>query len=74
MGLRIEKITLKEKIKLRMDKLQEHMENNIHLSDPGTVERQLASITKFWSVMSEEDQDYCSGARYALEEKIEWKI
>ena len=32
----------------------------------------MNSISKFWSVMSEEDQDYLSAARYALSERQVW--
>jgi hypothetical protein len=65
---------LKEKIKLRMDVLQKMMEGNLHLTDPEVVENQISNVTKFWSVLSEEDKDYIEGARYALEEEMEWKL
>lgn len=65
---------LKEKIKLRMDVLQKMMEGNLHLTDPEVVENQISNVTKFWSVLSEEDKDYIEGAKYALEEEMEWKL
>ena len=57
-----------------MDVLQKMMESNIHLDDAERVTRQIETISKFWSVLSEEDRDYIQGCQYAIEEKYEWKI
>ena len=65
---------LLEKIKQRMDDLQNMMENNEHLSNPDKVEIQISSVSKFWNALDDEDRDYIHGARYALEEKTEWRI
>jgi len=65
---------LYRKIKLRMDLLQYCMESNYHLSDPDVVSEHIRSVTKFWSVLDEEDRDYIDGARYAIEEKVEWRV
>ena len=65
---------MREKIKERMDVLQKMMESNIHLDDAERVTRQIETISKFWSVLSEEDRDYIQGCQYAIEEKYEWKI
>ena len=64
---------MKEKIKERMDVLQKMMENNIHLDDAQRVTRQIETVSKFWSVLLEEDRDYIQGCQYAIEEKLEWK-
>ena len=55
-----------------MDELQEMMEKELHLSDPAGVQEKIASVNKFWSVLSDEDKDYIHGAQYALEEKSRW--
>ena len=65
---------MREKIKERMDVLQKMMESNIHLDDAERVTRQIQTISKFWSVLSEEDRDYIQGCQYAIEEKYEWKV
>lgn len=57
-----------------MDGIQEMMESNVHLENPIKVEEAIASVSKFWSVLSEEDRDYIHGARYAIEENMEWKV
>lgn len=65
---------LKNKINERMDVLQTMMESNQHIKDSNSVSSQIDSVSKFWSVLSEEDRDYIHGARHALEEQLEWKV
>ena len=62
------------KIKQRMDVLQHWMESNYHLRKPDVVTEHIETITKFWSVLNDEDKDYIDGARYAIDEKMEWKL
>lgn len=65
---------MQEKITKRMDILQNWMENNYHLKRPEVVKEHIQTISKFWSVLSEEDRDYIQGCQYAIEEKYEWKL
>jgi len=65
---------LEQRIKNRMDALQHWMESNYHLKNPQAVSELADSVSKFWSVLSEEDRDYISGARYAIECNLEWKV
>jgi len=65
-------MNIKNKIKLRMDELEHMMDSNFHLNKPDEVSSHISSISKFWSVLSEEDKDYIEGAKYALEEKEVW--
>lgn len=65
---------VKNLIKTRMDHLQELMEGQAHIDRPEYTLDVIASVSKFWSVLSEEDRDYIHGARYAIEEKMEWKL
>jgi hypothetical protein len=67
-------MNLKIKIANRMDRLQEMMETNLHLTCPDDVEMHIESISKFWSTLSEEDKEYIECARYALEGKKEWNL
>jgi len=67
-------MSVKDKIKDRMDQLQDWMEDNYHLEKPDEVVEHIHSVSKFWSVLSEEDKDYIHGAQYAIEEKMAWNI
>lgn len=64
----------RKKISERMDRLQEMMESNFHLEDPANAAMHLNSVSKFWSLLSEEDKDYIQCAQDAIEDGIEWKL
>jgi len=63
-----------DKINDRMNAIQHWMEGNYHLKNPEVVNEVIDSVTKFWSVMSEEDKDYIQCARIAIDEQKEWNI
>jgi len=67
-------MSLQDKIKDRMDLLQDMMEDNVHIDSPDIVEEHIRTVSKFWSVLSDEDRDYIHGSRYAIENKMEWNI
>lgn len=64
---------LREKIQTRLDQLEMLMEKNYHLKNPDEVYNQTLHISKFWSVLSEEDRDFVQGCQSAIEEGWEWK-
>jgi hypothetical protein len=65
-------MNLREKIDNRMDQLQSWMESNYHLENSQEVYDHTLTISKFWSVMSEEDREYVQMAQNACEEKQVW--
>ena len=67
-------MTLKDKITWRMDKLQSFMESNYHLENPEEVKELIRSVSKFWSVLDEEDRDYIHGCQHGIEEMVDWKV
>lgn len=74
MNSEYDNMSIRDKIKTRMDLLQVQMESGLHLTDPNTVLSNIINVSKFWSVLSEEDRDYLQVARDALEEKKKWQI
>lgn len=67
-------MTLRQRIKLKMDLLQHWMETNYHLIDPDRVMEHVLGISKIWSVLSEEDRDYVQCAQDAIEERRKWNV
>ena len=65
---------VRDKIKVRMDQLQEMMESNKHLERQFEVDNKISSVTKFWSVLNDEDKDYIHACRHALEYQMKWEI
>ena len=64
---------LREKIQTRLDQLEMLMKKNYHLKNTDEVYNQTLHISKFWSVLSEEDRDFVQGCQSAIEEGWEWK-
>ena len=65
-------MNLKEKIQARLDQLEMLMYENYHLKNPDEVYNQTLQISKFWSILSEEDRDFVQGVQSAIEEGWEW--
>lgn len=63
-----------DKINDRMNAIQHWMESNYHLKNPEVVIEVIDSVTKFWSIMSDEDKDYIQCAQIIIEEQREWNI
>jgi len=66
---------LRKKINQRMEILQAWMEVDYHLRNPAVVYDHTLTISKFWSVLSEEDREYIQCAQSAIEDKstISWR-
>lgn len=63
-----------DKIEQRLDALESGLKQQRHISEPDEVLEIIASITKFWAALSDEDRDYVNAARYALEDKLPWSV
>ena len=66
-------MALESKIKTRMDHLERLMDSNAHIDRPEYTLEVIRSVTKFWSVLNEEDKDYLQCAEDALHEGRVWR-
>jgi hypothetical protein len=58
-----------------MNAIQIMMESNAHLDgDLDKLEKLLSRTSIYWAHMDDVDIDYIHAARYAIEQKIRWKI
>ena len=62
-----------DRIEKRLDTLEELLKRQAHLSFPDTIRDSLSSLSKFRPYMNDEQSDFVDGARFVLEERIEWK-
>jgi hypothetical protein len=65
---------LKEKINNFMNTLQKNMENGDHINNQYAVQEVINNVSKFWSILSEEDKEYIQAAQQAIDEHISWNI
>lgn len=66
---------LRSKIQERLDALEIALHEGKHLSvdsDQKEVEVLITSISKFYSILSDEDRDFLSAAKIAASEKASW--
>ncbi|NBT48440.1 MAG: hypothetical protein EBT07_11625 [Actinobacteria bacterium] len=67
--------TIRAKIEARLDALEHALLRQDHLvEDSVAVLEILASVSKFYSALSEEQRDFIQAARWAISEKKEWAI
>ena len=64
---------LKEKIQIRLDKIEMLMNEDFHLKNPDEVYDQTLDVSKFWSILSEEDRDFIRGVQSSIEEGWSWE-
>ena len=65
-------MALLDKIEFRLDQLESAMIRQSHLTNPSEVLYLIHSITKFISVMTDDDIDYVQAAMDALENQRQW--
>jgi hypothetical protein len=65
---------LRARVRERLDFLQKMLENNDHINNQREALEMVSSISKFWSVLSEEDRDYIQTAQHAIDEQQTWNI
>ena len=65
-------MALQDKIEFRLDQLESAMIRQSHLTNPSEVLDLIHSITKFISVMTDDDIDYVQAAMDALENQRKW--
>ena len=66
-------MNLKEKIQVRLDQIEMLMYKDYHLKNPDEVYNQTLNVSKFWSILSEEDRDFIQGCQSSIEEGWSWK-
>mgnify|MGYP000008788377 FL=1 len=67
-------MTTKDIINDKLNQLEQSLLNQDHLKNPIEFLTQLASLSKYFHLMSDEDRDYIHCAKTALEDQIEWKV
>lgn len=67
-------MNIRERIKTRLDELASLLETQSHIHAPELVTEKLESVAKFWSALSEEEREFISAVRIALNKGMDWNI
>ena len=65
--------TIRQRIEERLNLLESMLNSQRHISEPDFALRRIATVSKFYSVLTEEQRDFINAARWAVEEQKEWK-
>jgi hypothetical protein len=69
-------MNVREKIQTRLDTLETFLKAGEHLkSAEGVIAvlTTIASVSKFWRMMTDEERDFVNAAKVAVEDELEWK-
>ena len=66
--------TIRQRIEERLNLLESMLTSQQHMSDPPEVLDALASVSKFYSVLSEEQREFVQAARWATDSRNVWKL
>ena len=66
--------TIRQRIEARLNLLESMLTSQQHISDPPEVLDALASVSKFYSVLSEEQREFVQAARWATDSRNVWKL
>lgn len=60
------------KIDDRIDYLERCMLKEMHITSPDIVNEVIHSISKYWSILDDDDIDYIQACEYARDEELTW--
>jgi anion-transporting ArsA/GET3 family ATPase len=67
-------LNIRERIQAHLDELSSLLEAQSHIHAPVLVTEKIESVTKFWSVLKEEEREYAASVRTALNEILERQV
>lgn len=65
--------TIRQRIEERLNLLESMLTAQRHISDPDAAYQTIDSVSKFYSVLTEEQREFVQAARWTIEEQKEWK-
>ena len=66
--------SIRQRIEDRLNLVEQMLISRKHISDPSEVLDALASVSKFYSVLSEEQREFVQAARWATDSRNVWKL
>ena len=64
--------TIRQKIEQRMDDLENSLKMQTHLKEPTAIEDLIESISKFYSMLTEDQREFVQCARWVVQEQQPW--
>jgi hypothetical protein len=64
--------TIRQKIEKRMDDLEKSLKMQAHLKEPTAISDSIESISKFYSILTEDQREFVQCARWVVLERQPW--
>ena len=64
--------TIRQRIEERLNLLESMLTSQEHITNPDDVLEAIASVSKFYSVLTEEQREFIQAARLAVVERRDW--
>jgi len=64
--------TIRQRIEERLNLLESMLTSQEHITNPDDVLETVASVSKFFSVLTEEQREFVQAARWPVEERKDW--
>lgn len=66
-------MSIEEKIKERLDSIEEKMKKQLHLKDSDSILEEISNVSKFWSVLTDEEKEFIGAVRFAVRSQYRWE-
>ena len=66
--------TIRQRIEERLNLLESMLTSQRHITNPDDVLETIFSVSKFYSVLSEEQREFVQAARWATDSRNVWKL
>lgn len=67
------RVKFREKVVRLLDSIEFDMRSQLHLTNPSSIIDELDSLDNLWSVMTEDEREFISAVRYAIDNKKKWE-
>ena len=66
--------TIRQRIEERLNLLESMLTAQKHITNPDDVLETIASVSKFYSVLSEEQREFVQAARWVTDSRNVWRL
>lgn len=67
------RVKFREKVVSHLDSIEADMRSQLHLTNASSIIDELDSLDNLWSVMTEDEREFISAVRYAIDNKTRWE-
>jgi hypothetical protein len=66
------RIQIRQRINSELDEIEAKMKAQTHLTNPQEIIYHVENVSKYFSIMNEDEKEFVGAVSYALRTKIRW--